>query len=360
MQPRKKILVTGSLGYIGSALTPYLAESGFDCVGLDAGFFNDFVLYPPHDPETIIKDIKDFSKKDLEGIDVVIHLAGISNAPFESVQLEKVYNLNRIYSLKLAELCKESGIKFIFASSCSVYGKGGDEFLDEESETFPQTSYSLNKLHIESDLTKISDDNFSPIILRFATVFGLSPRMRFDLVINMLVGMALTQKYIILNSNGEAWRPNIYIKDLCKAIKYCIDLDYSGKPLLLNVGDTSGNYRVLEIAKIIQSEIPQCKISFLNQKTGLSEKEDLIRDRQIRDSGRDTRTYRVSFELIKKTLKGFACDWSVSQGVRAMIDDFRKLPLTEKEFTNINFYRLQKFDDLLKKKHITEDLVWNK
>jgi nucleoside-diphosphate-sugar epimerase len=357
----KKILVTGSLGYIGSVLTPFLKEEGFDCLGYDTGFFRNCLIYRLKDPKTIIKDIRDFSEKDLEGIDAVIHLAGISNDPFKNFDPKKVYDPTRAYSLKLAKLCKKRGIKFIFASSCSVYGKGRESILDENSETFPQTPYSLNKLQIEGDLKEISDENFSPIILRFATVFGLSPRMRFDLFLNMFVGMALTTKKIVLNSDGKAWRPNVHIKDVCKAIRYCLDLDpREGKPLILNVGDTSENYEIIKVAEMVQKEIPNSEILFLNNnKKIFSEREQLIKDRKIQD-GVDTRTYRVSFELIKKTFKGFKCDWSVQKGIKQMINELGKLKLTEKQFKNINFYRLQKFEYLLRNNYLTEDLFWIK
>lgn len=362
MGKNKKIMVTGSLGYIGSLLVPYLTENNFDCIGYDAGFFRDCILYPPKKQKTILKDVRHITKDDLKGIDVVIHLAGISNDPFGNLSAEKVYDTTRVYSLRLAKMCKEMGIKFIFASSCSVYGRGSDQLLTEESETHPQTPYSLNKLQIEQDLKEITDKNFSPIILRFATIFGLSPRMRFDIVINMFIGMAFTTKKIVLNSDGKAWRPHVHIKDVCKAIKYSIDYEYnSDKAFILNVGATSLNYQIWEIKKLIEDQIPDCEITYLQNSRSdtLSNGQDLIKDRKIQD-GVDTRTYKVSFELIKKKLNGFQCDWSVEKRIEKMIDDFRKLELTEEQFKNINFYRLQKMEYLFKSRHLSDDLFWNK
>lgn len=360
MKTTKKVLITGSLGYIGSKLFPYLEERGFDCIGHDTGFFKDCILYPPKKQKTIIKDMRDFSKKDLKNIDAVVHLAAISNDPLKNLSSKDIYDPVRKYSLKLAKLCKQEGKKIIFASSCSVYGKGMDKFLNEESETFPQTSYSLNKLQIERDLEKISDKNFSPIIPRFATLFGDSPRMRFDIVINMFVGMALTTKKIILNSDGRAWRPNIYINDACKAIKFCLDLNYrENKPLVLNVGDTSQNYQIIKIANMVKENVPGSEILFLNKKKNFSEEEELVRDRKIQDK-KDNRTYKISFDLIKNTMAGFKCDFSIKEGIEKMINKFKEIGLTEKQFRNKKFYRLQQLEHLVENKYLTDELFWTK
>lgn len=355
----KKILVTGSLGYIGSVLVPYLNENNFDCIGYDTGLFRNCILYQPKEQKTIFKDVRYITKYDLKGINILIHLAGISNDPFGNLSAEEVYNPTRVYSLKLAKMCKKMRIRFIFASSCSVYGKAGQDLVTEESETNPQTPYSLNKLQIENDLKKIIDNNFSPIILRFATLFGLSPRIRFDLYINMLIGMGLTQKKIVLNSDGKAWRPNIHIQDVCKAIKHAINYEYNyNESLILNVGDTKQNFRIIDVAKMIQNQIEGCQLTYL--KANLNDKENqLIRDRKIRD-GVDSRTYKVSFEKIKTVFKGFKCDWTVEKGIESMIKMFKDLNLTEKEFKNINFYRLQRYEYLFKNNYISKNLYWNK
>jgi len=358
----KKILVTGSLGYIGSVLVPYLNKNNFDCIGYDTGFFRDCILYPPIEQKTIYKDVRDITKKDLKGINTLVHLAGISNDPFGNLSAEKVYTPTRVYSLKLAKMCKEMGIRFIFASSCSVYGKGDMYPLTEDSKTYPQTPYSINKLQIERDLIKISDNNFSPIILRFATVFGPSPRMRFDLFINMFAGMNITMNKIILNSNGEAWRPNIYILDVLKAIKYAIEYKFTeDKAVILNIGDSTNNFRIIDIAKIFTKIMQGSKVEFLSKEkdTTSIEQNELIRDKKIQD-GVDKRTYQVSFERIKTVFKGFECDWTVKKGIESMIKIFKDLNLTEKEFKNINFYRLQKYEYLSKKNYISEDVSWKK
>lgn len=353
----KKILITGSLSYIGSALTPYLAKEGFDCTGIDVGFFKDCLLYPAQDCRTIFKDVRNLTKNDLSGFETVIHLAGISNDPFKNFDPKLIYDPTRDYTLEIAKMCKKLGIKFIFSSSCSVYGRGGKSLVNETSPTYPQTPYSLNKLQIEEGLKKITDNNFSPIIFRFATVFGLSPRMRFDLVVNMFIGMALTTKKITLNSNGLAWRPHVHLRDVCQAVKMAIDFNPPpNQTTVLNVGDSSQNHQIIEIAKMVQKILPETEIVFLNQQ---DQKDELVKDRKIQD-GVDSRDYKVSCELIKKTLPGFKCKWTLQKTIPDMIDQLHKLKLTENQFKNISFYRLQKFEQLIKNGYLSKNLFWLK
>lgn len=355
----KKVLVTGSQSYIGSVLTPYLRESGYETVGIDAGFIKDCFLYPANDAETIYKDARNIKREDLRNFDAVVYLAAISNDPFKQLDPSKVYDPVRQHTIKTAYLCKKLGIKFIFPSSCSVYGIGGDKLADEDSPLFPQTPYSINKVQIEKDLTEISDANFTPIIFRFATAFGLSPRIRFDLVINMFTGMAFTSGKIVLNSDGKAWRPNVYVNDICKAIRYGIDYDPPpGKPIILNVGDTSENYQIIDIAAIVKEEAPGCQITFLNKVTGTVNKK-LIKDRKIQD-GVDKRDYKISFGKIKKIFPTFKCDWTVRKGVKEMLNKFKEINMTKKQFENINFYRLQRLEWLIGRGYLSSDLYWRK
>lgn len=355
----KRILITGSLGYLGSVLTKYLDDRGFDCIGYDAGFFRDALLYPPSPAKTAFRDARNISEADLKGVDAVVHLAGISNDPVGKLDAARVYDPTRVYSLNIAKLCKTLGIKFIFASSCSVYGLGEDELLTESSATHPQTYYSLNKLQIEDDLKSISDKDFSPIALRFATVYGMSPRVRFDVVINMLTGMAVANGSIVLNSNGLSWRPNLHILDVCQSIRCAIELDYcAGELLVLNVGANQDNLQVIRIAQIVQQAVPGCELKFLAENPEL-DKEGLIRDRKVKQGG-DTRTYKVSFDKIKKAMPEFACEWSVEAGVKDMVARLKEISLSNEAFKRRGFYRLQQLEYLHQGGYLSDDLFWLK
>jgi len=356
----KRVLITGSLGYLGSVLTQSLIESGFECIGFDTGFFKESLLYPAYSSKTIFRDAREFTEADLKQIDVVVHLAGISNDPVGKLQPERIYDPTRLYAFEIAKMCKKLDVRFIFASSCSIYGLGEDDLLTEESKVFPQTGYSLNKLQVEEDLRSLADKDFSPIALRFATVFGFSPRLRFDLVINMLTGMAVANKTIILNSDGKAWRPNLHIQDVCNAVRCSIDYEYSGGELLvLNVGADENNLQVIDIAKIIQRSIPGCELKFLNENPEL-DKEGLIRDRKVKGGGSDTRTYKVSFEKITKALPGFKCEWSVEKGVKDLATKLEELNLDVITFKKRGFYRLQQLEYLYENRFISDDLNWLK
>jgi nucleoside-diphosphate-sugar epimerase len=353
----KKVLVTGSLGYLGSVLTGYLERNDIECVGYDTGFFRDCTLYEPPSTRTVLRDARDIRPSDLDGIDGLVHLAGVSNDPFGNLDAAKVYDPTRAYALEIAKLCKEKGVRFVFASSCSVYGKGEGSLLDEESPASPQTPYSLNKLQVEQDLQGISDSGFSPVALRFATAFGPSPRLRFDLVINMLAGMALTTGKIVLNSDGTPWRPNVHVLDICKSIKCALESDHAGGRLLvLNVGDEGNNLQILDIARRIQAQVPGCDLRFLKDNPEL-DKEGLVKDRKVK-GGVDTRTYKVSFAKVRKTFPGFKCDWTVDAGVKDLLDKLRELRINEVQFKNKNFYRLQRIESLYQEGYLSDQLRW--
>lgn len=351
----KKVLIIGNQGYLGSILTDYLLDRGYYCVGADIGFFKNGNLYSNQKVPMINKEARTISEIDIDGFDAVLMLAGISNDPFGNLSYEEVYDPTRVYAIKIAKICKKLGVKYIFPSSCSVYGDGGDgSELTEDSPTNPLTPYSLNKLQIEQDLSELSDENFSPIALRFGTVFGCSPRIRFDVVINMLSGMAVSERQVILNSNGEAWRPHVYIEDVCESFRCSIDWSYvDNKLMILNVGRNDGNYKVINIAKLIASEIDGCKLKFLSQSSG-ENISSLVSDRKIQD-GVDKRTYKVSFDKIHDVLPGFEARWKVSEGIKKLIKDLVSLNLDKDKFKQRDFYRLQQMEYLYENNLIDEN-----
>ncbi len=354
----KKILIIGSQGYLGSVLTDYLQERGYYCVGVDIGFFEYGVLYPPKKVPIIDKEARTITEEDIKGFDVVLMLAGISNDPFGNLSYEEVYDPTRDYAIEVAKICKKMGVRYIFPSSCSVYGDGGDgSQLDETSPTNPLTPYSLNKLQIEQDLTDLADENFSPIALRFGTVYGSSPRIRFDVVINMLCGMAVAEKKVVLNSDGQAWRPHVYIDDVCESFRCSIDWDYNGGRLMvLNVGRNDSNFKIINIAKLIQSEVDGCELQFLSQ-TSEAEIDDLVKDRKIQD-GVDKRTYRVSFDKIHEVLPGFEAKWPVEKGIKKLIKDLERWKLNQEKFKQRDFYRLQQIEFLYETGQINDELYF--
>jgi nucleoside-diphosphate-sugar epimerase len=353
---KKNVLILGSQGYLGSRLSEYLKQRGYNCSGMDTGFFKDGVLTSIDSINTISKDARLVVESDLEGSDSVILLAGISNDPFGHMTSEQIYDPTRDYALKIASMCKKLSIQFIYPSSCSVYGAANDDFLSEDSQTNPQTSYSINKLQVEEGLSLLAEENFTPIALRFGTVYGISPRIRFDVVINMLCGLALTTKKITLNSNGMAWRPHLHIDDACQSFQRCLDWNpKKGELVIFNVGQNDDNYQVLDIANIIHSNIKGSQLNYLDQSK--DDVNELVKDRKIQD-GVDTRSYKVLFDKIEDTLPGFKCKWNVEKGILNLLDELTKIGLNKDSFSTRDFYRLQQIEFLHKTKKIDDDLYW--
>lgn len=354
---QKKVLIIGSQGYLGSRLADFLYHHDYVCIGADIGFFRNGVLYNPCSSQILMKEARTVDEHDIEPFDVVILLAGISNDPIGNLDPKAFYHPTRAYALKIAEMCKKLGVRFIFPSSCSIYGIA-EGTLDETGKTNPQTQYSLNKLEVEQDLAEISCDGFSPIALRLATVFGASPRIRFDVVINMLCGMAIATKHIILNSDGQSWRPHVDIEDVCEAFRCCIEWNYSGGGLtIFNVGRNDNNARICDVAKIIMDQVPGCKLDFLSQISS-STTSELVEDSKIHD-GVDRRTYQVNFDKIHQQLPGFLAKWDLVSGVSRLIQELHRFRLDDIKFKQRDFYRLQQLDYLHKTNQITSDLTWS-
>ncbi|MBW4566701.1 MAG: SDR family oxidoreductase [Tolypothrix carrinoi HA7290-LM1] len=340
-----KILVTGTEGYLGSLLPPLLIERGHEVIGVDTGFYKVGWLYNGTEvtAKTLNKDIRNITGDDLQGVEAIVHMAELSNDPTGQLSPTITYDINHKGSVRLAKLAKEAGVRrFVYMSSCSVYGVATEGDVTEESSVNPQTAYAECKTLVERDVTPLADDDFSPTFMRNATAFGASPRMRFDIVLNNLAGLAWTTKEIKMTSDGTPWRPLVHALDICKAIVCAVEAPRDiVHNQIFNVGDTTNNYRVKEIAEIIADVFKGCKLSF-------------------GDSGADNRSYRVSFEKINTILPGFKCDWNAQRGAQQLFDLFSQIDMTEETFLSRGFTRLKQLEYLIRTQQIDQDFFWTK
>lgn len=341
-----KLLVTGTEGYIGSRLGPMLVGRGHDVHGLDTGYYLDGWLYSnPRQrsivPRTIVKDLRNIDAEDLEGVDGIVHLAELSNDPLGENSPQVTYRINHEGSVKLARLAKQVGVqRFVYASSCSVYGLGSGEFLDEESAVNPQTAYAKCKSLVERDVMPMGDADFCVTFLRNATAYGASPRMRFDIVINDLCALAWTTKRIAMISDGSPWRPVVHVEDICKAIYCALEAPAAAvNRQIFNVGQNSENYRIRELAETIASVFPGCEVS-----TG--------------SSTGDNRSYRVSFDKIASQLPGFGCKWTARSGAEELRELFERIEFAKDTYEFRAFTRLKQLRYLIRTRQIDEDFFW--
>jgi nucleoside-diphosphate-sugar epimerase len=339
-----KVLVTGTDGYIGALLAPMLLERGHDVVGLDTGFYRDGWLFhtdigkfPPY----ISKDLRQITEEDLKGFEAVVHLAELSNDPLGQHNPSVTYDINHVGSVALAKRCKSIGItRFIYTSSCSVYGVGSGDFITEEAKPNPQTAYAQCKVLVERDLSQMADDDFSPTFLRNATAYGPSPRMRFDLVLNNLAGLAWTTREIRMTSDGTPWRPLVHLLDICEAVACCLDASRDVvHNQVFNVGDNQENYQVKEIAQIVADVIPGCMLTFGS-------------------NNGDNRSYRVCFDKIHAKLPGFRCHRNARLGATQLIEVFERIGMTRQTFEFRPFTRLNQLKYLLETKQIDDGFFW--
>jgi nucleoside-diphosphate-sugar epimerase len=341
-----KVLVTGSDGYIGARLTARLIEQGHDVVGLDTGLYRDGWLYSEQRkmsvaPRTLNKDLRTVEAKDFEGLDAVVHLAELSNDPLGQNNPEVTFNINHLGSVRVAETAKRAGVpRFVYASSCSVYGQGVTEWVDETSPTNPQTAYAECKVRVERDVAPLADNNFCVTFLRNATAYGASPRMRFDIVINDLCALAWTTKRIAMTSDGTPWRPVTHVDDICHAVECALVAD-PGKVngQIFNVGADSENYRIREIAEIIASVFTGCEVT-------------------VGPSSGDTRSYRVSFKKIAAQLPGFRPQWTARRGAEQLYELFQRIEMSRDTYEFRAFTRLKQLRYLKQTRQVDENLYW--
>jgi nucleoside-diphosphate-sugar epimerase len=340
-----KVLVTGTDGYIGSVLAPYLLERGYDVVGLDTGFYRAGWLFDDRRdrPRTLTRDIRDVSPDDLRGFDAVVHLAELSNDPLGAHNPDITYDINFRGSMNVAQAAKAAGVeRFVYASSCSIYGVGSDAVRTEESEPNPQTAYAECKVRCEQGMAALADERFVPTFMRNATAFGASPRMRFDIVLNNLAGLARTTGKIEMTSDGTPWRPLVHILDICQSIDLTLRAPADRvRAQAFNVGDDGQNYRVRQIAEIVAAAFPGCSISF------------------GAPSG-DNRSYRVSFDKIRKHLPDFQCRWSAESGAMQLARLFGRIGMTNEVFTAAPFTRLLELKRLLESGQLDERFNWTR
>jgi nucleoside-diphosphate-sugar epimerase len=341
-----KVLVTGTSGYIGSILGPYLIERGMQVIGLDTGYYRDGWLYSdnkasPRTPMTINKDLRQIATDDLNGVDAVAHLAELSNDPLGQNHPTVTFEINHKGSVRLAELARKAGIsRFVYTSSCSVYGAGTGDFLNETSPPNPQTAYAECKTLVERDVGKMAGDDFCPVFLRNATAYGPSPRMRFDIVINDLSALAWTTKRIAMVSDGSPWRPVVHVNDICEAIYRSLTAPADAvHGQIFNVGQNSENYRVRELAAIIAAEFPGCEVT-----TG--------------PSGGDNRSYRVNFDKIHSRLPGFKCQYTAQDGAKQLRQLFERIAFTDETYKFRAFTRLKQLQYLQKTQQVDSELFW--
>jgi nucleoside-diphosphate-sugar epimerase len=339
-----KILVTGTEGYLGSVLAPALLQQGHELLAVDTGFYKSGWLY--HDessvtPLTLNKDIRHITREDLEGMDAVVHMAELSNDPTGELAPHITYEINHKGSVRLAELAKAAGVaRFVYMSSCSVYGVAEADYVTEESPVSPQTAYAVCKTLVERDVRPLASDNFSPVFLRNATAYGASPRMRFDIVLNNLAGLAWTTREIKLVSDGTPWRPLVHALDIAQAIVRVLAAPRDAiHNQTFNVGETSHNYTIKEIAEVVADVFPGCELT-------------------LGDQGADNRSYRVSFDKIKQRLPGYTCKWDARRGAEQLRAVFERIDLQGEAFSSRGFTRLKQLEYLIRTRQIDDNFFW--
>ncbi|WP_342305941.1 SDR family oxidoreductase [Methanolobus sp. ZRKC5] len=338
-----KVMVTGHNGYIGSVLCEMLIKEGYSVVGFDTNYYSECTLFDyKNDIEEINKDIRDVDANDLKEIDAIIHLAALSNDPMGALDEKLTEDINYRSTIKLAETAKKVGVRrFLYSSSCSMYGVADGKALNESSPLNPVTAYAKSKVDSELSLAKIADDKFSPVYLRNSTAYGLSPKMRFDLVLNNFVGWAYTTSSIKIMSDGTPWRPLAHIRDISAAFIAALDAPIENiHNQAFNVGSNSENYQIKDVAEIVKKIVPNCEITYTNE------------------HGSDSRTYNVNFDKIKEHMPSFKPEWNVKKGAKEIYDALRKNEVSFEEFNGDKYTRLKTLKKLMESNRIEEKLYW--
>ncbi len=340
-----KILITGNLGYIGNILTEELLKEDYKIIGFDTLFYGDKNLYEfkfSREFQQIKKDIRDIELKEIKGVDSIIHLAALSNDPLGEINPNLTNDINFLSSLRLAKLAKKANVsRFLFSSSCSIYGETKEEMLNETATMKPLSAYAHSKVNLERELSKLADNTFSPVYLRNGTIYGISPNMRFDLVVNNLMGWAYTTKIIKILSDGRAWRPIVHIRDIANAfiaaLKAPIDVIHNEA---FNVGINSENFQVKEMAHEINKLMNDCEVKIMGK------------------DNPDQRNYIVNFDKINQKLKHYKPKWNLKKGIKELYDLFEEINLDFDTFQYRNYTRIKQLKYLIENKLIDDNLHW--
>ena len=328
-----KVLVAGDRGYIGAVLVPFLRAAGHEVDGLDLGLYEGCDL--GGGPEVLTgrapKDIRDVTRADFTGYDAVVCLAALSNDPLGQLNPGTTYSVNLDGTLALGRAAKAAGVeRFLFSSSCSLYGAAGSAAVAEDGELFPVTPYGETKIQAERQLATLADDDFSPTYLRNATAYGASPRLRLDIVVNNLTAVAMTTGEVRLESDGSPWRPLVHVEDISRAFLAVLEAPREiVHDQAFNVGRTEDNVQVREIAEMVRERVAGSTLSFAE------------------GAGPDLRNYRVDFSKLTSTFPDLALRWTVSAGVEELADAYSAAALTYEDFSSSRFVRLRRIKELL-------------
>lgn len=337
-----RVLVTGHNGYIGQVLVPLVEAAGHEVVGLDTDYYGDCQFSDAPAMAAIRRDIRDATAADLAGFDAVLFLAALSNDALGDLDPRLTYDINRDATVRFARLAKEAGIpRFVFSSSCSLYGAGGDAPLTETAEMHPVTPYGKTKIEVEEALARLADDRFSPTYMRNATAFGVSPNLRIDIVVNNLVGYAMTTGEVLLKSDGSSWRPLVHIEDISRAFLAVLEAERDVvHDQAFNVGRTQENYRIRDVAEMVAEVVPDCRVEFAE------------------GASPDLRNYRVDFEKIRAALPAFQPTWTVRQGIEELYAAYQAHGLTREEFLSTRYLRIGTIKGHRSAGRLDEDLRW--